>query len=180
MLPVNNLRAISIWRYCAHREREGGRRNEYTFLLWLCFNGRIDGGTVCDKQTDLGREIRFEKSFRRALFMALNSEHWRDIPLRSRRVLSRNQAKSEIYDFPAFPPSPFHPFLFLSGYGKRQNLTKRETISVTRFKPLLNLILWENTRNANHSWKLFYTYTAIEKYIERKNFWKNFHFDIIY
>lgn len=100
--------------------------------------------------------------------------------LRSRRVLSRNQAKSEIYDLPAFPPSPSHPFLFLSGYRKRQNLTKREMISVTRFKPLLNLILWENTINANHPWELFHKCsTAIEKYIEHKNFLKNFHFCII-
>lgn len=53
-----------------------------------------------NKQTELGQEIRFAKSFRRALFMTLDFERRGDIrsPLRSQRVLSRNQAKSEIYD----------------------------------------------------------------------------------
>lgn len=77
-----------------------------------------------NKQTELGQEIRFAKSFRRALFMALDFKRRGDIrsPLRSRRVLSRNQAKSEIYDLQAFSL----PFSW-----NREELTKRETISVT-------------------------------------------------
>lgn len=77
-----------------------------------------------NKQTVLGQEIRFAKSFRRSLFMALDFERRGDIrsPLRSQRVLSRNQAKSEIYDLRAFS-------LPLS--WNREKQTKRETISVT-------------------------------------------------
>jgi len=103
------LRIISIWWYCMDRERKGKRGNEYTFLLRLCFNRRIDGGTVCNKQTDLGQEIRFERSFRRALLMALDSEHRRDIPFVHDvfyRVI-KPKAKSTIFELSLL-------FLFLS------------------------------------------------------------------
>lgn len=56
--------------------------------------------------------------------MTLDFERRGDIrsPLRSQRVLSRNQAKSEIYDLRAFSlPLPWN----------REKRTKRETISVT-------------------------------------------------
>lgn len=128
MPSISNLRATSIWRYCANRKRRKGGRNEYIFLLRLCFNGRIDGDG--DKQTELGQKIRFEKSFRRALFMALDSERREDIPFVHDvfyRVINP-KAKSTISS--SFPSSLSSLFLSL-GPEKETEISRTRDLRYT-------------------------------------------------
>lgn len=112
ILPISDLRAISIWRYCANRKREGEWGNEYIFLLRLYFNGWTNDGTVRDKQTNLGQEIRFEKSYRHVLFMVLESECREDIPFVHDvfyRVI-KPKAKSTIFELSSPPSSALSLF----------------------------------------------------------------------